>query len=77
MSDFCVRGCYWPDCEHAPRAADPAPPPGTRWVRRAGLRVAERVPVERGEGERSLEGAVDEFFGELLVVTGRPWSLPG
>ncbi len=71
MSDFCVHGCYWPDCEHAPHADAPAPA-GTRWVERAGLRVAERVPVERG-----LDAAADEFFGELLLMTGRPWSLPG
>ena len=69
MSGFCERGCYWPDCEHVERPSLPPPPVGTRWVERAGLRVPQRQPVERG-----LDGAVDEFVGELLPLTGRPWS---
>lgn len=70
MSDFCTQGCYWPDCEHrSEQGALPAPPAGTRWIERAGLQVAKRDPVTAGFDE-----AVDEFFAELLLMTGRPWS---
>ena len=69
-SDFCPHGCYWPDCEHrSNRDATPPPPAGTRWVIREGLAVAEREPTAD-----SLDVPVDEFFGELLMMTGRPWS---
>ena len=69
-SDFCAHGCYWPDCEHrSERDIAPAAPVGTRWVTRAGLEVAERQPTTD-----ELDVSVDEFFGELLLMTGRPWS---
>ncbi len=69
-SDFCAHGCYWPDCEHrSERDIAPAAPAGTRWVTRAGLEVAERQPTTD-----ELDVPVDEFFGELLMMTGRPWS---
>ena len=69
-ADFCPAGCYWPDCEHfSDRDARPAPPAGARWVVRGGLEVALREPV----ADTFSEG-VDEYFGELLLITGRPWS---
>ncbi|MCY4639817.1 MAG: hypothetical protein OXC94_05710 [Chloroflexi bacterium] len=69
-SDFCPAGCYWPDCEHrADGDARPAPPAGTRWVVRGGVEVAEPRPATD-----TLVDAVDEYFGEVLLITGRPWS---
>ena len=68
--DFCPAGCYWQGCEHrADGDIAPPPPAGTRWVVRGGVEVAEPAPATD-----TLVGAVDEYVGELLLITGRPWS---